>query len=182
MKRVFDEISDDEWENHRFRTSRVFKKLDCPRPPIESFAYQPGKCKPPEEQTGVCSAGRAFNLEDEEEEVAVVRPAQGGGRVRRFVVDEDSDVEVPPEVVEIRSTEEDDEDFTFGGDEPEEEDGEGEGEDLVGKALQKCGKISAALRQELYGSSVSSCERYAEVDASAARIVTQVRISFSIVG
>ncbi|CAA7391173.1 unnamed protein product [Spirodela intermedia] len=174
MKRVFDWISDDEWENHRFGTSRVFKKLDCPRPPIESFAYQPGKCKPSEEQTGVCSAGRAFNLEEEEEEeAAVVRPAQGGGRVRRFVVDEDSDVEVLPEVVEIRSTGEDDEDFTFGGDEAEEEGGEWEGEDLVGKALQKCGKISAALRQELYGSSVSSCERYAEVDASAARIVTQ---------
>ncbi|CAA6655805.1 unnamed protein product [Spirodela intermedia] len=169
MKRVFDEISDDEWENHRFGTSRVFKKLDCPRPPIESFAYQPGKCKPSEEQTGVCSAGRAFNLEEEEEEeAAVVRPAQGGGRVRRFVVDEDSDVEVLPEVVEIRSTGEDDEDFTFGGDEAEEEGGEWEGEDLVGKALQKCGKISAALRQELYGSSVSSWD----IDAACTCLAT----------
>lgn len=46
-------------------------------------------------------------------------------------------------------------------------------DDVVGKALQKCAKISTELRKELYGSSAASCERYAEVEASSVRIVTQ---------
>uniref|UniRef100_A0A1D1Z896 SWI/SNF-related matrix-associated actin-dependent regulator of chromatin subfamily A containing DEAD/H box 1 n=1 Tax=Anthurium amnicola TaxID=1678845 RepID=A0A1D1Z896_9ARAE len=181
MNGGFDEISDEEWENHAFRASRVFKKRDSPFPPIESFAYQSAKCKRSEEQNGVRSHGGTINLDDDdveekEEEVAVARPAQGGSRTRRLVVDEDSDAENLPEVVEIRSTEDEQEDFDFGAeveDVAEEEAWEWEEVDLVGKALQKCAKISAALRGELYGSSASSCDRYAEVDASAARIVTQ---------
>ncbi|KAA8549439.1 hypothetical protein F0562_001088 [Nyssa sinensis] len=46
--------------------------------------------------------------------------------------------------------------------------------DVVGKALQKCAKISAKLRSELYSSSsVAACDRYAEVEASSVRIATQ---------
>lgn len=47
--------------------------------------------------------------------------------------------------------------------------------DVVGKALEKCSKISAELRKDLYGSNVAtdSCDRYAEVDGSSVRIVTQ---------
>lgn len=45
--------------------------------------------------------------------------------------------------------------------------------DVVGKALLKCSRISAELRRELYGSSTYDCDRYAEVNTSAARIVTQ---------
>lgn len=46
-------------------------------------------------------------------------------------------------------------------------------DDVIGKALQKCAKISALLRKELYGSSGASCERYAELVASSMGIVPQ---------
>ncbi|XP_078448517.1 SNF2 domain-containing protein / helicase domain-containing protein [Wolffia australiana] len=168
MKRAFDEISDEEWENHKFATSRVFKKLEGKRPPIESFAY-----KPPEKKEALPSR-TSPNFDDDDEDVVVVRSVHGGNRVRRLVVDDDSDAEASPEVVEIRSAEEDDDDVDFCQDSAD----EGEEEtDLVVKALQKCGEISASLREELYGSASSSFERYAEVDASAARIVTQEDIN-----
>ena len=169
MKRVFDEISDEEWENHKFATSRVFRQ-----PSIESFAYVPVKRKETDQTV--------FDLEEDEEdeEAVVVRATQRGGRTRRFVVDEDSDVEASPEVVEIRSTGEEDEDFELSAGVASEEGGDCKETDLVGIALQKCGEISASLKQELYGSSVTSCESYAEVDSSAARIVTQVRIFLGI--
>ncbi|MQL99354.1 hypothetical protein Taro_032078, partial [Colocasia esculenta] len=200
MKGVFDEISDEEWENHTFVASRVLKKRDSPLPSIESFAYRSTKCQRPEEQSGVRPRESTAIVHDEEDgndEVTVVRSVQGGrSRTRRFVVDEGSEEENLPEVVEVRSTEdegefvdgelgdeeqfvdgelEDEEQFVDGEleDEVEEELGKQEEVDLVRKALQKCAKISATLRQELYGSAASCCERYAEVDASAARIVTQ---------
>ncbi|KAF3791218.1 CHROMATIN REMODELING 19 protein [Nymphaea thermarum] len=53
-------------------------------------------------------------------------------------------------------------------------------DDVVGNALQKCDKISATLRKELYGSASvpsTSCEGYSEVEDSAAKIVTQADIS-----
>ena len=81
------------------------------------------------------------------------------------MVDEDSDgdFEKPNEEEEIE--------LMFG----EEIDEEVEESDVIGKALQKCGKISEELRSELYGSSVPVCDRYAEVEASSVRIVTQVK-------
>ncbi|KAJ6903312.1 hypothetical protein NC651_020727 [Populus alba x Populus x berolinensis] len=48
-----------------------------------------------------------------------------------------------------------------------------EDDDLVGKALQKCAKISAELKRDLYGTGLTSCDRYAEVEISSVRIVTQ---------
>lgn len=53
-----------------------------------------------------------------------------------------------------------------------------EDDDLVGKALQKCAKISAELKRDLYGTGLTSCDRYAEVEISSVRIVTQVLFSF----
>ena len=48
--------------------------------------------------------------------------------------------------------------------------------DLIGNTLQKCDEIAATLRKELnIGGSGDSEECYAEVDASAAKIVSQVR-------
>ncbi|KAK4757931.1 hypothetical protein SAY87_019232 [Trapa incisa] len=46
-------------------------------------------------------------------------------------------------------------------------------DDVVGKALQKCSKISMDLKDALYGSSFASCDRYSEVEASSNRIVNQ---------
>ena len=47
--------------------------------------------------------------------------------------------------------------------------------DLIGNTLQKCDEIAATLRKELnIGGSNDSEECYAEVDASAAKIVSQV--------
>lgn len=48
--------------------------------------------------------------------------------------------------------------------------------------MRKCSKISAELKKELYGSSSVSADRYAEVDASAARIVTQEDVDAACAG
>jgi SWI/SNF-related matrix-associated actin-dependent regulator of chromatin subfamily A containing DEAD/H box 1 len=49
-------------------------------------------------------------------------------------------------------------------------------DDLVGKALQKCARISVELKGELFGSSGAVCDRYSEVESSSVRIVTQVMV------
>ncbi|XVE74600.1 hypothetical protein DITRI_Ditri12bG0030300 [Diplodiscus trichospermus] len=170
MKRVFDEISDEEWENHSFKPSRVFKKNPNP-PPIESFAFNSlTQASFSDQSSDDCVEIQQLeddsNLEDDD-----VQPKDAGpvNRARRFVVDDDDegdndeDVEKDgdengcEEVYDVESSEEE----------------ELQEDDVVGKALQKCAKISAELRKELYGSSGASCERYAEVEASSVRIVTQ---------
>ncbi|KAH1097932.1 hypothetical protein J1N35_014853 [Gossypium stocksii] len=168
MKRVFEEISDEEWENHSFKPSRVLKKNPNP-PPIESFAFNSqtqasfsDQCS--DDCVEIEHLADDSNLEDD------VEPEDAGpvNRARRFIVDEDDDDEEDgdgkdgnengfEELYDVESSEE----------EQLQED------DVVGKALQKCAKISAELRKELYGSSGASCERYAEVEASSVRIVTQ---------
>lgn len=176
MKRAFVEISDDEWDNHSFEPSRVLNKSpSTPPPPIESFAYRTSlKLNDSDSdevvQTSRINSGEEENLEDYVEEV--LPPVRRG---RRFVVDDDDDEEEDDsdgdfaEVVEVKSTE--DEEIEFGVDEDEvgmEED------DVVGKALQKCAKISAELKRALYGSAGATCDRYAEVEASSSiRVVTQ---------
>ncbi|XP_059449658.1 protein CHROMATIN REMODELING 19 isoform X2 [Corylus avellana] len=145
MKRVFEEISDDEWGNHSFKPSRVLRNpQQPPPPPIESFAY--ASSNPQVEVT--------LNLEDDDVEEEAARPAANRGR--RFVVDDDESEGDFKEVYEIKSSEEEEEE-----------------EDVVGKALHKCAKISTELKRELYGSSRTACDRYAEVEASSVRIVTQ---------
>lgn len=169
MKRVFEEISDEEWENHSFKPSRVLKKNPNP-PPIESFAFNSQTQAAFSDQSSddcveIEHLDDDSNLEDD------VEPEDAGpvSRARRFIVNEDDDDEEDgdgkdgnengfEELYDVESSEE----------EQLQED------DVVGKALQKCAKISAELRKELYGSSGASCERYAEVEASSVRIVTQV--------
>ncbi|KAG8498721.1 hypothetical protein CXB51_005049 [Gossypium anomalum] len=168
MKRVFEEISDEEWENHSFKPSRVLKKNPNP-PPIESFAFNSQTQASFSDQSSddcveIEHLADDSNLEDD------VEPEEAGpvNRARRFIVDEDDDDEEDgdgrdgnengfEELYDVESSEE----------EQLRED------DVVGKALQKCAKISTELRKELYGSSGASCERYAEVEASSVRIVTQ---------
>ncbi|KAM0950223.1 putative DNA helicase chromatin remodeling SNF2 family [Dioscorea sansibarensis] len=161
MRRVFDEISDEEWENHDFKPSRILKKSKPSPPAIESFAYHRKPSNP--------SSSNGFELDDDLND-DLEAPATRRRAGRRFVVDEDSDAEV-------QSVEEDEEEFSWTDDEDDDgkepEDDDGEELDLVGKALQKCAKISADLKKELYGSSVPACERYSEVDAPSVRIVTQ---------
>ncbi|CAN7091705.1 unnamed protein product [Brassica rapa subsp. narinosa] len=198
MKRDFDEISEEEWQQHSFNPSRVLKQPRAPKtttttttrtpppprpsPPIESFAYRrPSKAIESDddcvvvEDSGesdsdvkIVNGGDDLLLDDEEEEakVVVVRRARVG---RRFVIeDEEGSEEDEVEVEEVSSSEGEGEDG--GG-------GDGD-EDVVGKALQKCAKISADLRKELYGSSsgVTTCDRYSEVESSTVRIVTQTDI------
>lgn len=186
MRRVFDEISDEEWEKHSFNPSKVLKKWrTSPPPSIESFAYR-SQSNAISNQNGIGSMN-VVNLEDdddddeegvEEEEALPVTRATRNNRGRRYVVDEDSDPEACDDVIEVQSIDkEDEEEFSFGSDEEAEEEEEKwdvKQFDVVGKALHKCAKISADLRRELYGSSVSACERYADVEASSVRIVTQV--------
>ncbi|KAL0920289.1 hypothetical protein M5K25_009414 [Dendrobium thyrsiflorum] len=184
MRRAFDEISDEEWETHSFNPSKVLKKGRTSSPPsIESFAYRPQQ-NAFLHQNGIGSTN-VVNLEDDDEDeddevgkrngLPATR-ATRNSRGRRYVVDEDSDPDGWDDVIEVRSVEkEDDEEFSFGSEEEEEEEEKWEDKefDVVGKALHKCSKISVDLRRELYGSSVSACDRYAEVEASSIRIVTQ---------
>ncbi|GMH06724.1 hypothetical protein Nepgr_008564 [Nepenthes gracilis] len=178
MKRVFDEISDEEWENHDFRPSRILNCNPCRPPPIESFAYQPLKSVNSDPTISGGFVDLTEDLEDEDADLSEVRVQSS--RARRFVVDDDDDDndddgdwngregEDLAEVIEVKSDDER-EAFPFG----EEEEEEVEEDDVVGRALHKSAKISEELRRELFGSSVASCDRYAEVEASSVRIVTQ---------
>ncbi|XP_022733682.1 protein CHROMATIN REMODELING 19-like isoform X2 [Durio zibethinus] len=166
MKRVFDEISDEEWENHSFKPSRVLKKNPNP-PPIESFAFssQPQASFSDQSSDDCVEVEQVeddSNLEDEDVD------AEDAGRVnraRRFVVEDDDDDD------DEKDSDENGYEEVYDVDSSEEV--ELQEDDVVGKALQKCAKISAELRKELYGSSNASCEQYAEVEASSVGIVTQ---------
>ncbi|PQP95390.1 protein CHROMATIN REMODELING 19 [Prunus yedoensis var. nudiflora] len=168
MKRGLDdfEISDDEWEEHSssFKPSQVLKKPRTPTPPpIESFAFRASSTKPQQlsDDDDDCVEIKNELEDDDVDEVEVIRPVKPG---RRFVID---DEESDGDLVNIESTSEEEE-------EEEEEAEELEEEDVVGKALQKCAKISADLRRELHGSSAPAVsDRYAEVEAASVRIVTQ---------
>lgn len=164
MKRDFEEISDEEWEQHSFQPSRVFGQKPNPRP-IESFAF---KSQPRTDYSDHSSDDCVeishnplklddSNLEDDDAEAEEVMPVANRSS-RRFVVEDDEDDCTVADVYEVKSSE---------------EEVEFEDDDVVGQALQKCAKISADLRRELYGGSVTSCERYAEVEASSVKIVTQ---------
>ncbi|KAK7273635.1 hypothetical protein RIF29_14692 [Crotalaria pallida] len=193
MKRDFYEISDDEWETHNdsFKPSRVLK---APRvsstsssrpPPIESFAYGSNKPEVPDRSTEEEDQGEddcveitpnaagfqenncMDDLEDEDignSDAAAPAPNRG----RRFIIDDEDDDDVSDrdvaEVYEIESTEEE---------EQEVENGNEGGDDVVGKALHKCSKISTELKKDLYGSSRTACDRYSEVESSSVKIVTQ---------
>ncbi|KAJ6981865.1 hypothetical protein NC653_025075 [Populus alba x Populus x berolinensis] len=188
MKRDFDEISDDEWANHSFKPSRILTTTQNGKhksnssssasfhPPLESFAFKKPQQNSFSSVVDDCvQVTEHFNLEDDdvEEEEETARPS-AVNRGRRFVVDDDDDDEDEEvqererggdlaEVYDIKSSDE----------EWEEEGLAVEDDDLVGKALQKCSKISVELKRELYGSGVTSCDRYAEVEASSVKIVTQ---------
>lgn len=174
MKRVFEEISDEEWENHSFKPSRVLKQNPNPPPPIESFAFDSQPRPSLSDQSSddcveVQQLEDDSNLEDEDIQAEDAKPVIN--RARRFVVDDDEDDDNDDKdgdendcvVYDVESSEEEDL----------------QEDDVVGKALQKCAKISAELRKELYGSSRASCERYAEVEASSVGMVTQVYFFFS---
>ncbi|CAH8383388.1 unnamed protein product [Eruca vesicaria subsp. sativa] len=198
MKRDFDEISEEEWSQHSFNASRVLKQPRPPKttprqqqtrknpsPPIESFAFRrPSKAIEIEDDDEDCvvvedsesdsdsdvkivngGGGGGDLVLDDDEEVVMVRRARVG---RRFVI-EDEEASEEEEEDEVSSSEEE----GGGG-----RGGDGDDEDVVGKALQKCAKISADLRKELYGSSsgVTTCDRYSEVETSTVRIVTQADI------
>ncbi|XP_015894276.3 protein CHROMATIN REMODELING 19 isoform X2 [Ziziphus jujuba] len=179
MKRVFEEISDDEWENHSFKPSRILNNKSSQNPslpqppPIESFAFRSSsssaRIEISDQSSDDCVEIKE-DLEDDDANVELVRPPANRGR--RFVIDDDESEGEFDEVVALKSTTEDEEEEE---EEEEEEDEEEEvdEEDVVGKALQKCAKISAELKKELYGSGVSACDRYAEVENSSVRIVTQ---------
>ncbi|KAK9749797.1 hypothetical protein RND81_02G151100 [Saponaria officinalis] len=221
MKRQFDEISDDEWDNHTFKPSKIINNSSSKPPPIESFAFGrsnngrgSGKAMieiSDDDDDGddfrrrkLDDGDEEFRPEDEEEDdddvvellsddeeedledddVGDVRRSFRAGR--RFIVDDDEEEEEEEleEVVEV-NLEEDEADFdSFDEDDDDDDDVDEEEndhaevvqkkeKDVVGKALRKCAKISAELRKELYGSSASNCDRYAEVESSSVRIVTQ---------
>ena len=180
MKRDYYEISDDEWDNHSFKPSRVLKRTQNTSssftpPPIESFAYgsatkseasdsSSDDCVEITENLGTFRESLEESLDDEDVELEGDKSALVS-RGRRFVVDDDESDRENTEVFEIKSTDEEKEEME------EEEDYEN---DVVGRALQKCAKISVELKRELYGSSGTACDRYSEVESSSVRIVTQV--------
>lgn len=197
MKRDFDEISEEEWSQHSFNASRVLKRPRTPKktrplnpsPPIESFAFRrpstamtiesnnssDGDCVEIEDLGDSDSDVKIVNGEDllleDEEEVEETKVVMRAARVgRRFVIE---DEEASDDDDEAESSASEDEFGRGGGGGGGRR---GEDEDVVGKALQKCAKISADLRKELYGTSsgVTTCDRYSEVETSTVRIVTQV--------
>ncbi|CAN6249754.1 unnamed protein product [Urochloa humidicola] len=141
------------------------------------------------------SAGRrlvtaAIDISEEDEDVDLAdddfeyqdpRPPQQRPSGRRFMIgdDDDSDAPAADGAVDV----EDDDGVNWSELENEVEDEENNGGrsvhveeregDVVGMALRKCSRISADLRQELFGSSARNIESYAEIDASTCRIVTQ---------
>ncbi|KAF9624112.1 hypothetical protein IFM89_007810 [Coptis chinensis] len=173
-KRHINEISPDQWEKHSFNPSRILNK-NSPPPPIESFSYRP--------KNGEISTGIKESLEDDDvDDVEEIRPHRNRGR--RFIISEDSDDDDDDvEVCEIKSSSEveifsvDDSDDDCDDVEVEVEVDENNKNDVVGMALRKCSKISEELRKELYGSSMCNCDRYAEVENSSVRIVTQEDIN-----
>lgn len=201
MKRAFDEISDDEWgdaavnldraikrpvhENHISNGNGLKKEVKV-LPPLESFAFKT-------KSKGIISTPQRSDHPLEDDDFQVTKGRSIGSRGRRFVVDE-SDEEFEPMVERERTV------VALLGDENEslgtglqhakvvdvedvveidpnleEEHAE---DDVIANALQKCDQIAVTLREDLYGSGPSAsstcCDRYAEVDASAARIATQV--------
>ncbi|KAL2347914.1 hypothetical protein Fmac_001914 [Flemingia macrophylla] len=182
MKPELFEISDDEWENHSFKPSRVLKRprTSSPSPPpIESFAYAPkphASADNHNDSDSDCVELRhnLHDLEDADVDAGGAPPSRG----RRFIIDDDDDDEcgqengrrerrAAAEVYDVASSEEEEEEV----DEVEEE--ELNEEDVVGRALHKCARISAELKGELFGSSGAACERYSEAESSSVRIVTQ---------
>ncbi|CAI9096837.1 OLC1v1033065C1 [Oldenlandia corymbosa var. corymbosa] len=185
MKRSIDdlELSSDEdvWSKHSFNFSRFANKDEAtksrPRsmpPPIESFSYSDnntsrnysnGQASNRSEFTPIeilesSSEEKFENLEDDDVDIEASnrnsKATLASSRGRRFVIDDED--------------EEEEEDIGVGDefDEFEEEEG------LIKKALQKCGRISAELKGELYGAAGAACDTYSEVDVnSAVRIVTQ---------
>ncbi|KAK8449399.1 hypothetical protein SEVIR_7G212600v4 [Setaria viridis] len=122
-----------------------------------------------------------LDLADDDVDYQAPRPPQQRTSGRRFVIgdDDDSDVPVADGAMDVEEDdgvnwselENDDEDGDYnGGRSVDVEEREG---DVVGMALRKCSRISADLRQELFGSSARNVESYAEIDASTCRIVTQ---------
>ncbi|CAM8984051.1 unnamed protein product [Rhodiola kirilowii] len=175
VKRVLLEISDDEWENHSFNPSRVFNK--APPPAIESFALTSSIRSDEDDDCVEISPippKRDDVLEDDDAVADELPPARTRGR--RFVVnddesDEEGDCGQPMEVVKSPSNDCFDQLDDIDIEEVEEE--RVREEDVVGNALRKCAKISERLKRELYGSSSMPCHRYAEVESSSLRIVTQ---------
>ncbi|XP_019262592.1 PREDICTED: protein CHROMATIN REMODELING 19 [Nicotiana attenuata] len=181
MKRDYYEISDDEWpEDNSFNPSRVLKlnKPSSLPPPIESFTYSKSNnddtSKPSNfvelvdsssEEIGVGNVTE--NLEDDDAEiVSTVNQTTASRGRRRFVVDDEDEDEGLNSNEDEQDIEVFEEIDAF--EESEEED------DVVGKALQKCGKISTELKRELFGTAAAKFDSYAQVEeASSLRIVTQ---------
>jgi SWI/SNF-related matrix-associated actin-dependent regulator 1 of chromatin subfamily A len=183
MKPELYEISDDEWENHSFKPSRVLKRPRSPPPPLDSFAYKPPSQPQPQpvasDDDDDCvvisqitdNNNNNFECLDDLEDADVddVEAAPTARPGRRFILDDEDEEDDlgggdNVDVFDIDSTE----------DEVEVEIDEGNEGDLVGRALQKCARISVELKGELFGSSGAACERYSEVESSSVRIVTQV--------
>lgn len=197
MKRDFCEISDDEWGDTTVKLSRVMKrparencinngnsqkKDNKALPPLESFAFK--------QKNNEVAAGHQVSdhlLEDDDFQMGKGR--SNGSRGRRFVVADESDEDydqtagnhnnvmclpvsedgsggVGDQCIEIPDEEE-----------LVEENIEVAEDDVVGNALQKCDQIAVTLREELSGSGSATlnmyCDRYAEVDATVTKIVTQ---------
>ncbi|KAG5010089.1 hypothetical protein JHK87_018604 [Glycine soja] len=186
MKPELYEISDDEWENHSFKPSRVLKR---PRtssppspPPVESFAYTSSSkvdvsSENDDDSDCVEIAPEAANFRqnlDDLEDADVDDEPVPASRGRRFIIDEEEEEDGEEEnggrdghVAELYDVESSEEEVV------EEEVEELNENDVVGRALHKCARISAELKGELFGSSGTACERYSEVESSSVRIVTQ---------
>ncbi|KAF0893409.1 hypothetical protein E2562_024221 [Oryza meyeriana var. granulata] len=157
----------------------------------DDFDLPASRTSRPRRTTGRRLSTAAADLSEEDDDLELAdddfdhpdpRPSRPRrATARRFVIKDDDDSDGHVGAFEMEGAEaeedgvnwselenEDDEDGDYGEAKVEVEEG-----DVVGKALRKCARISADLRQELYGSSTRNCESYAEIDDSSVRIVTQ---------
>ncbi|RYR32271.1 hypothetical protein Ahy_A10g046855 isoform A [Arachis hypogaea] len=186
MKRDYYEISDDEWDQHeeQFKPSRILKRPNSTPPsppPIESFAYNNtnNNCHDEDDDcVEITRASAAFpdeldDLEDADVDNNNSTAAAAPNRGRRFIIDDDDEDGEEEESNQNRNRNVA-ELYEIGSSSSEEiEEEEVMEGDVVGRALHKCAKISAELKGELFGSSVTACDRYSEVESSSVRIVTQ---------
>ncbi|XP_062226450.1 protein CHROMATIN REMODELING 19-like [Phragmites australis] len=177
---------------HNPKSSKASATVGLADSEDDDFDIPNSRTSRPRSTTGRRLATAAIDISEEDEDLDLADddfdyqdprsslPRRTTGR--RFVIGSDDDSDGPVTAGVVDGEEDDGIDWS----ELENEDGEDEdynGEksvgmeererDVVGMALRKCSRISADLRQELYGSSARNCESYAEIDASTCRIVTQ---------
>ncbi|KAL2541332.1 Protein CHROMATIN REMODELING 19 [Abeliophyllum distichum] len=169
-EREFIEVSDDEWSLHSdsFKPSRVLNPPQSNLPPIESFTYTNNNSSI--SNNSGSNKNQNYNPNCINDSICILDSSSSEEGNQNVAMEADN-LEDEDAYLEFGLDDFDD-GSDFSGFEEEEENLEED--DVIKKALRKCGKISAELKKELYGTSAAQFDHYSEVEeASAVKIVTQ---------